>query len=87
MTLPEALSVRLSVPVIAAPMTAVSGPDLVIEACRNGVIGSFPTHNAASTEELGAWLHRISLELAADEPAAHQSAPTGPPSQRGSCCP
>lgn len=44
-------------------MTSVSGPELVIEASRNGLIGSFPTHNAATTEELDKWLDRMSEEL------------------------
>src|SRR5690625_4054697 len=50
---------RLQIPAIAAPMTNVSGPDLVIQASRHGVIGAFPTHNAADTDELGRWLSRI----------------------------
>lgn len=44
-------------------MTGVSGPELVIAASRNGLIGSFPTHNATTTEELGKWLDRMSEEL------------------------
>lgn len=52
-----------TLPLIAAPMTGVSGPDLVIAACRNGVIGSFPTHNAKSVDELDAWLGRIGASL------------------------
>ncbi|MCX4094450.1 NAD(P)H-dependent flavin oxidoreductase [Nocardia sp. alder85J] len=59
MALPDSLATRLTIPAVAAPMTSVSGPDLVIAACRSGVIGSFPTHNAATTGELDAWLHRI----------------------------
>lgn len=57
---------RLALPVIAAPMTGVSGPELVIAACRAGVIGAFPTHNAASTEVLGGWLETIFAALAPD---------------------
>lgn len=59
MALPPALADRLGLPLIAAPMTAVSSPELVVEACRNGVIGSFPTHNARSVTELDRWLHHI----------------------------
>lgn len=55
---------ELVVPVIAAPMTNVSGPELVTAACRAGVIGSFPTHNATSTAELDAWLTRIRSDTA-----------------------
>src|SRR5690606_29940910 len=57
---------RLRLPAIAAPMTSVSTPELVIAACRSGVIGSFPTHNAATTRELDDWLSRAQSELAAD---------------------
>lgn len=49
----------LTVPAIAAPMTQVSGPELVAAACLAGVIGSFPAHNARSHEELDEWLTRI----------------------------
>jgi len=61
--LPADIAKRLSVPVIAAPMTGVSGLDLVIAACRNGVIGSFPTHNATSIETLDRWLGAMNDEL------------------------
>ena len=46
MPIPRPWHDRLALPAIAAPMTAVSGPDLVIAACRSGMIGAFPTHNA-----------------------------------------
>lgn len=62
---------RLAIPAIAAPMTGVSSPELVIAACRSGVIGSFPTHNAPSTAALDDWLRRISDEVTdADAPVA-----------------
>lgn len=54
---------RLRLPAIAAPMTNVSGPELVIAASNHGVIGSFPTHNAASTAELEQWLAQMSAQL------------------------
>ncbi|MER6972255.1 NAD(P)H-dependent flavin oxidoreductase [Nocardioides sp. NPDC057767] len=50
---------RLRIPAIAAPMTDVSGPDLVAEACCAGVVGAFPSHNAASSSELERWLAEI----------------------------
>ena len=40
-------------------MTGVSGPDLVIASCLANVIGSFPTNNCKSTEEVDAWLTQI----------------------------
>ncbi|MFJ4293183.1 NAD(P)H-dependent flavin oxidoreductase [Cupriavidus sp. NPDC089707] len=59
MTLPVFLSSRLKLPLIAAPMLRVSGPDLVAAACRSGVIGAFPTVNARSAEELDVWLAQV----------------------------
>lgn len=62
MPLPASLKSRLSLPLISAPMFLVSGPELVIEACRNGVIGSFPTANCRTTADLDQWLERIARE-------------------------
>ncbi|VWC32266.1 NAD(P)H-dependent flavin oxidoreductase [Burkholderia lata] len=61
--LPERIAKRLRLPVIAAPMLRVSGPDLVIAACRSGIIGAFPTANAGDVRELDRWLERIESEL------------------------
>ena len=57
--LPARIDDHLRLPLIAAPMLLVSGPDLVIEASRAGVIGSFPTKNARTADELERWLARI----------------------------
>lgn len=54
---------RLSLPLIAAPMFLVSGVELMVAACRNGVIGSFPTVNCRSTEQLDEWLTEIATRL------------------------
>jgi nitronate monooxygenase len=56
-----AVRAQLSLPVVAAPMFLVSGPDLVIEACRSGIIGSFPTMNARTSEDLDDWLAQMDL--------------------------
>ena len=64
MSLPVSISQRLRIPVLAAPMFVVSGPELVIEQCKAGVIGSFPALNARPQEELDKWLTRIETELA-----------------------
>lgn len=62
---------RLRLPVIAAPMFLVSGPELVIAACNAGVIGSFPTANCRTSKELDEWLLRIQTEtVGADAPYA-----------------
>ena len=69
MSLPAALESRLRLPLIAAPMFLVSGPALVKAACRAGIIGSFPTANCRTVEELDGWLADIGDDLlrAADE--------------------
>lgn len=54
---------RLHLPLIAAPMFLVSGVDLIVAACRNGVIGSFPTVNCRSPEQLDSWLDDIANQL------------------------
>ena len=63
MSLPLSLRSRLRLPLIAAPMFRVSGPELVIAACRAGVIGAFPTANCRSVEELDDWLGRMHAAL------------------------
>jgi nitronate monooxygenase len=67
MPLPTALSSRLKLPLIAAPMFLVSGPDLVIAACKAGVIGSFPTANCRTLADLEQWLCRMRDELTEDD--------------------
>jgi nitronate monooxygenase len=54
---------RLALPLIAAPMFLVSGVELVVAASRNGVVGSFPTVNCRSVDELDHWLTSISERL------------------------
>ena len=65
---------RLSLPLIAAPMFLVSGADLVVAACRNGVIGSFPTVNCRSPEQLDEWLTDIDIRLKAHADASGKPA-------------
>ncbi len=69
MPLPPKLASRLRLPLIAAPMFLVSGPALVTSACRSGVVGSFPTANCRTVEELDRWLADMAddLKRAADE--------------------
>jgi nitronate monooxygenase len=61
--LPETIAKRLRLPLIAAPMLRVSGPDMVIAACKSGVIGAFPVANARGPEQLEQWLTRIGRAL------------------------
>lgn len=62
--LPDSIREHTALPVIAAPMFLVSGPDLVLATCRAGVIGSFPAPNARTLETLDGWMARISTGLA-----------------------
>ncbi len=54
---------HLRLPVIAAPMFLLSGPDLVIAAARAGIVGAFPTLNARTPAILRTWLERIVREV------------------------
>ncbi len=62
MSLPLALQ-ALRLPMICAPMFLVSGPELVIAACRAGVVGSFPSLNQRTTAGLEEWLTLINGSL------------------------
>jgi nitronate monooxygenase len=64
---------ELDVPLVVAPMTGVSGPELAAAACASGVIGSFPTHNAESPDELDMWLRDIAARTADLSPAMGRS--------------
>src|SRR5437870_5210140 len=71
--LPERFRDRLRLPIIAAPMLHVSGPDLVVAACRAGVIGAFPTMNPRVLQANGGldgWLSEIRRQLAEDPGAS-----------------
>ena len=54
----------LRLPVFAAPMFLISGPDLVLAACKSGIIGSFPTPNARPIEQLDVWMKQVTEGLA-----------------------
>lgn len=59
MPLPTQFQGRLAIPTIVAPMFLVSGPDLVVETCKAGLVGTFPTLNQRSPEGYGEWLSEI----------------------------
>lgn len=75
MALPQQLQ-NLRLPVIGSPLFIISNPDLVIEQCKAGIVGSFPALNARPGPVLEEWLKRITEELDAynqanpDNPAA-----------------
>jgi nitronate monooxygenase len=54
----------LRLPIFQAPMFLISGPEMVIAACKAGIVGSFPTPNARSLEQLEGWLIEITSALA-----------------------
>ena len=56
----ETLLAALRLPVVAAPMFLVSGPELVIASARAGILGAFPTQNCRTAEQLDGWLATIS---------------------------
>ena len=81
MAIPTSLQNGLKLPVIAAPMFLVSGPDLVVETCNAGVIGTFPSLNQRTTEGYREWLHEIKARLNPDAAAFgvnHIVHPTNP---------
>lgn len=65
MALPSILEGKLRIPLIGAPMFIVSGPELVIEQCKAGIVGSFPALNARPQEALIDWIRQIKEETAA----------------------
>jgi nitronate monooxygenase len=58
---------NLSLPVVVAPMFLISTPDLVVECCKAGLVGTFPALNQRSTEAFEAWVIEIKERLAAFE--------------------
>ena len=54
----------LSLPVVAAPMFLISGPQLVIECCKNGIVGTFPALNQRTTDGFESWVIEIKEALA-----------------------
>lgn len=63
MTLPKSFE-TLRLPAIAAPMFLTSGPDLVVEVARSGLVGTFPALNQRTTEGFVAWMDEITERLA-----------------------
>lgn len=81
MAIPASLQRGLKIPVIAAPMFLCSGPDLVVETCNAGAIGTFPSLNQRTTEGYREWLVDIKSRLNPDAAAFgvnHIVHPTNP---------
>ena len=68
----------LSIPVIAAPMFLISGPELVIACCKSGIVGTFPALNHRSTEGFEKWVIQIKEELSIfEKETGKKAAPFG----------
>lgn len=69
---------ELSLPAIAAPMFLISGPQLVIECCKNGIVGTFPALNQRTSEGFEEWLIEIKSALKSfEEETGKKAAPFG----------
>lgn len=77
MALPELLKQKLRLPMVASPMFIVSTKELVVEQCKAGIVGSFPSLNARTSEDFEKWLQYIIAELKAYD-AANPELPAAP---------
>ena len=69
---------ELSLPIVAAPMFLISGPQLVIECCKNGIVGTFPALNQRTSEGFEEWLIEIKSTLKEfEEQTGKKAAPFG----------
>ena len=68
----------LSIPAVAAPMFLISCPKLVIECCKNGVVGTLPALNQKTTKGFEEWIIEIKEALSKYEKETGKStAPFG----------
>jgi nitronate monooxygenase len=63
MSLDPAIRASMTLPAVCAPMFLVSGPDLVREACKAGIMAGLPRGNARSFEVFEGWLTSIRSDL------------------------
>jgi nitronate monooxygenase len=77
MSVASSLNDRLAIPIIAAPLFLVSGPDLVINCCKEGVLGTFPSLNLRTVEAFEDWLVQINDALA-DHDSTHPGRKAAP---------
>ena len=69
---------NLDLPIIAAPMFIVSGTQLVIECCKNGIVGTFPALNGRTSADFENMVNEIQTELNAfEETTGKKPAPFG----------
>jgi nitronate monooxygenase len=77
MALDDRFRQKLTLPAICAPMFLVSGPELVTEACKAGVVGALPRQNARGIDVFEGWLRAIRTALDAYS-ETHPGARVGP---------
>ncbi len=76
--MPTPFDTPLKLPLVAAPMFLISGPELVIECCKNGIVGTFPALNQRTSQGFEEWLIQIKSELRTfEETTGKQAAPFG----------
>ncbi|SOB78201.1 nitronate monooxygenase [Marinobacter sp. LV10R510-11A] len=63
MSLPAFRTDSLNLPLIAAPMFLISGPELALACCREGIVGSFPALNQRTSDEFEEWLIQMTEGL------------------------
>jgi nitronate monooxygenase len=63
MSLDPGIRASMTLPAVCAPMFLVSGPDLVREACKTGIMAGLPRGNARSFEVFEGWLTDIRSDL------------------------
>lgn len=63
MALPDVLKNKLRLPLVGSPMFIVSTPEMVLEQCKAGIVGSFPSLNARGEGEFEQWLQHIIAAL------------------------
>jgi len=69
---------ELNLPVVAAPLFLISGPQMVIECCKNGIVGTFPALNQRTTEGFESWVIEIKEALSAfEKETGKKAAPFG----------
>lgn len=72
------LKSKLTLPVIVSPMFIISGTKLVIECCKNGIVGTFPALNGRTSEAFEAMLQEVTTELAKfEQETGRKAAPFG----------
>ncbi|MFA1822213.1 NAD(P)H-dependent flavin oxidoreductase [Virgibacillus oceani] len=59
----QKMNKSMKLPVIMAPMFLVSNPKMTIEACKEGIVGTFPALNARTGDMLAEWMEEITTEL------------------------